>query len=290
MLPSIEKFKAPEHRSFHLPGVNGRAALLVHGFPGSPAEMRPLAEALHAAGWTVHAPLLPGFAAELETIFDRTHHEWAGTVHAALRELQAGHEQVLLIGHSMGAALSVRVCAEACAAGHPPHALIVSAPFWRLGNWAMQALWPLIRLFGKKLRPFRVIKLDFHNAEMRDGIRQWLGEGLDLDDPVVQEQIRDIEMPIGVFVELREAGRACWRSAPAVTTPTLVIQGLDDHLVTRVNTARFLNRLGAQPIEYFEVACDHDLVSNQTAAWPEIRGLVLAFAEKLTAASGQPSA
>ena len=34
--------------------------LLVHGYKASTAEVRPLAESLHACGHTVSAPLLPG--------------------------------------------------------------------------------------------------------------------------------------------------------------------------------------------------------------------------------------
>jgi alpha-beta hydrolase superfamily lysophospholipase len=54
-------FQGPEHLPFLWPGGQP-AALLVHGFPGTPAEMRPLGEALHQAGWTAQGILLPGFA------------------------------------------------------------------------------------------------------------------------------------------------------------------------------------------------------------------------------------
>ena len=61
--------RGPEHETFTLPG--GRpAALLLHGFLGTPAEMRGLGEALHEQGWTVYAPLLPGFGSDIETLTD----------------------------------------------------------------------------------------------------------------------------------------------------------------------------------------------------------------------------
>ena len=40
----------PEHQPFHYPGGPARA-LLIHGFLGSPRELRPLAEELAAAGF-----------------------------------------------------------------------------------------------------------------------------------------------------------------------------------------------------------------------------------------------
>ena len=52
-------FDGSEHRSFLWKGSDS-AALLVHGFPGTPAEMRPLGTVLRNAGWTVRGLMLPG--------------------------------------------------------------------------------------------------------------------------------------------------------------------------------------------------------------------------------------
>src|SRR5690606_9247641 len=43
-----------------------RALLLVHGYNDSPASLDDVARALHAAGWTVRLPLLPGHGRSLE--------------------------------------------------------------------------------------------------------------------------------------------------------------------------------------------------------------------------------
>ena len=48
------------HQGFSL-GEGPRRALLLHGFPGTPGEVRPLAEWLSGRGYRVTAPLLPGF-------------------------------------------------------------------------------------------------------------------------------------------------------------------------------------------------------------------------------------
>ena len=39
---------------------------MLHGFTGNPQSMRPLAEALAAAGYTVDLPLLPGHGTAIE--------------------------------------------------------------------------------------------------------------------------------------------------------------------------------------------------------------------------------
>jgi esterase/lipase len=45
------------------------AALLIHGFPGTPAEMLPLGTVLREAGWTVHGMIYRDkFSTKLELI------------------------------------------------------------------------------------------------------------------------------------------------------------------------------------------------------------------------------
>ena len=69
-LRSLPLFTEDEHQPFRKSarGAMRGAALLVHGFPGTPADMRPLAASLAAAGWDVDAPLLPGFGPEIITL------------------------------------------------------------------------------------------------------------------------------------------------------------------------------------------------------------------------------
>ena len=45
---------------FFLPGTNGGAVLLIHGYTGTPAEMRPLGDYLQQLGYTVLGVRLAG--------------------------------------------------------------------------------------------------------------------------------------------------------------------------------------------------------------------------------------
>jgi len=278
MLPVLERYHDPAHEPFVLNGGED-AALLVHGFPGSPAEMRPLAGVLNTAGWTVHGQLLPGFAREIETLPERTHDEWAAAIHAALRELRAGHRRVLLVGHSMGSALSLRAAVGALAAGCGPDGLILSAPYWRLGSWALPGIWPVLALLGARIKPFRLLRPYLDRPEIREGIAGWVGD-LDFDDPQVRKAILDMELPVHVFNQLRLAGKAAWKAAPQAGLPTLVIQGLQDAMVSVPYTRRLLARLPG-PLAYVEVPCDHDLVSDAQPAWPQISAAVREFARQV---------
>ena len=75
-LPAFEIFSGAEHAAFRLSDsrsldADKPAAVLVHGFGGTPAEMRGLAEALHRQGWTTEVPLLPGFGSDIATLTER---------------------------------------------------------------------------------------------------------------------------------------------------------------------------------------------------------------------------
>ncbi len=265
--------KGPEHDPYLLEGGKP-AALLVHGFPGTPIETRPLAEALHADGWTAQGLLLPGMGREMDTLFTRRHTEWRAAVFAALAALRRDHAPVLLIGHSMGGGLAIQATAEML-----PDGLVLAAPFWRLPQVhpALLTLWPVLRLIFRTVRPFK--QIDFTSPDLRGGVAGFLPE-LDLDDPAVQATIRDFAMPTEIIAQLALVGRAAYRCALQARVSTLVLQGMADDVVLPANTRRLLQRLPG-PLSYHEFDAPHVLLSPGNAAWPRICEQVLAFAERM---------
>src|SRR5690349_6643901 len=90
------------------------AVLCVHGFTGTPYEVRPLGEALHSAGFTVLGPRLPGHEShkEMEACSAQ---EWKDAVIAGIEELEKkAHVKgpIGLAGISMGGALSLLTAAK----------------------------------------------------------------------------------------------------------------------------------------------------------------------------------
>ena len=104
-------FDGSDHRSF-LWQESDRAALLVHGFPGTPAEMRPLGIALKEAGWTVQGLMLPGLGADIEKLDQCTSRVWLDAVQQAIEELKRQHSIILLVGYSLGGALTLNAALE----------------------------------------------------------------------------------------------------------------------------------------------------------------------------------
>lgn len=99
-----------EPMSHHGAGPHG--ALVLHGFTGNCGSMRIIADAMAAAGWHVEMPLLPGHGTTVADMLPTRWADWAGAVEAAYRSLAARADKVVVIGLSMGGALTLRVGAD----------------------------------------------------------------------------------------------------------------------------------------------------------------------------------
>ena len=66
------------HEAFHFPAAHPSevGALLIHGFMGSPKELRPLGEHLAANGVNAHGILLPGFGTQISRLATIKRAEW----------------------------------------------------------------------------------------------------------------------------------------------------------------------------------------------------------------------
>ncbi|RMG94088.1 MAG: hypothetical protein D6705_17095 [Deltaproteobacteria bacterium] len=86
-------------------------ALVLHGLSGSPHEVRPFAEALADLGLAVDVPLLPGHD-DVEALARVGADEWLDAARAAFDRLADGASHVAVVGFSMGALLTLCLCAE----------------------------------------------------------------------------------------------------------------------------------------------------------------------------------
>jgi carboxylesterase len=92
---------------------NGHIGIvLVHGFTGSPAAMRPWAEFLNARGYSVRVPLLPGHGTKPADLNEVEWPEWPVKVKTEISELQKHCSQVFVAGLSMGGGTTLHVAAE----------------------------------------------------------------------------------------------------------------------------------------------------------------------------------
>lgn len=246
-------------------GDHRTGALLVHGFTGTPDEMRPLAHVLAGLGIDAHAMLQRGMGAEIGQLDEMTARIWKETGTARWREHVERYERTILIGFSMGGAVALLQ-----AAVHPPDLMILLAPHLRMADRRAIAL-PLVKRFKKELLPFG--KTDFSDPEIRTWFEQTM-PGLDISDESVQASLRTgSRMSTAMLDELRKIGAEGERVAATLRVPTLIIQGHQDTVALPRHTRRLVGKTQGL-VAYHEIAGDHMLPFDSFPTWPTVRDLV----------------
>jgi carboxylesterase len=263
----MKVFQGDHHADF-LIECGDPAALLIHGFPGTPAEMLPLAPILNSAGWTTRGLLLPGFGMQIDSLFQRKAQEWIDAAVEALRSLQASHQPVVLIGYSMGAAVSIQAAAQL-----QPERLILLAPFWKLGTRGQHAIFEISKPIVRHLKPFS--HANFNDPRLRHFLGQFLQDA-DLDDPEVQQLVRRTKVPVDLFEQIYTLGHHAYQLAAQIDRPTLILQGRRDPAVKPALTQQLKERFTC-PIEYVEIDAQHHLIDPALPEWPRLERAVLEF-------------
>ena len=86
--------------------------VLVHGFTGSPAAMRPWAEFLNARGYSVRVPLLPGHGTVPADLNQVKWQQWPEKVAGEIAELRKSCSQIFIGGLSMGGGTTLNIAAS----------------------------------------------------------------------------------------------------------------------------------------------------------------------------------
>jgi carboxylesterase len=245
-------YSTADHAPFYLNG-GPNAALLIHGFPGTPAEMRRIGNVIHQHGWTVCSPLLPGFGADIGRLASFGASDWLGAVLTEAESLAKTFAHVVLVGNSMGAALVLEAANHVRVSG-----LALFSPFIRVAQPWLDYAFPLLQPFFRKIRPFD--KADFTDVGFRSEIAHIL-PGADLDEPAVQAYIRALELPTSVLGELRRCGHKGLAAAAKVSQPVLILQGRSDPIAHPI-MSRKLAAVLPNLVGYVELPGTHELVQQ----------------------------
>ncbi len=104
---------------------NSHGVLLLHGFGDTPQTLRLLAGELHAAGYDVVGPLLPGHGRNVESFMRSRRSDWLACARVELARMRATHESVAIAGLSMGGAIAAILASET----PDTPALVLMAPY-----------------------------------------------------------------------------------------------------------------------------------------------------------------
>jgi carboxylesterase len=257
----------PGHEPFHIESGSSRA-LLIHGFLGSPRDLRPLAQELADVGVTTRGVLLPGFGPDIARLKKVQAEEWLNAARTAWEEIREGASRTTLIGFSMGGAVALRLATEA---GLAPDQLVLLAPHWKFADRRAVVL-PVAKYLIREFKPFGPI--DFDSPDMRRMLAE-LAPGADLDDPVVRHQLRNsATIPTRALDELRRIGVSAAR-APRVSAATTIVQGLQDTTTLPAYSRELAARISA---ELHEIPGDHLIVDPERPSWSAVRDTVIRLA------------
>lgn len=244
---------------FTLEGRDDRAIVLLHGYNDSPQALRSPAAAFHAAGWTVHVPLLPGHGRSLQAFAASTAGDWTDAGRGAVREALQRHRRVAVGGLSLGGAIAAIVAAE------QPAVLgaVLFAPFLvhsrRLG--AIAATWPLLNLWTKYLTGGSAIR-SIRDATARETIIAYR-----CSTPRLMREIQRV---------VRQARAAL----PVVKQPVFMAQSGDDYRIPPSQAQDAFDAIGSTDKHLhwttgnghvITVDYGHEELSAEAVQWLELR-------------------
>jgi carboxylesterase len=111
-------------------------AVLLHGFAGTPPELRRLGSHLASLGWRVEGARLAGHGTTPEDLERTRWQDWAASAAAAVDRMAAECDPVVVAGQSMGGSLALHLAA------HDTRIAAVAtlaAPVW-LSDWRLRIL------------------------------------------------------------------------------------------------------------------------------------------------------
>jgi len=236
-------------------GTNG--ILVLHGFTGNPQSMRPLAEVLAAAGYTVELPVLPGHGTSLEDMVPTRWEDWSGAAEAYFQALAARSDRVAVVGLSMGGTLTCWLAER-----HPHMAGIAVVN-------------PLVHA---------------PDAEFRAGIQALVDAGTESFDGIGSDIKKEggVESayagtPLAAVLSLFEGADDVEAKLADIHCPTLVLSSREDHVVESVSGDVVVERTSG-PVERIWLEESYHVATLDNDA-PLIEAKVLDF---LTSVLGGP--
>lgn len=212
--------------------------LLVHGFTGSPASMKPWAQALASQGYAVEVPLLPGHATRWQDLNRVRWTDWYAEAEAAFDRLQTSCDAVVVAGLSMGGCLALRLAEER---GGEVAGILLVNPFLSSGRREL-ALLPALKLVVPSLR----------------------GVVNDVRKPDQDEHGYD-RLPLRGLAEVTAMWKVVVPDLGRVTQPLLCFRSANDHVIDPSSSATLMHGVSSSDLEErtlldsFHVATlDHD--------------------------------
>jgi carboxylesterase len=212
----------PTAEPFFLLGDSSKpACLLIHGFTGTPKEMRGMGEYLHRQGYTCLGIRLAGHATQPEDMIRSRWTDWTASVEDGYNLLRGLTDDIFLIGLSMGGILSLlmstRLRVKGVIAMSTPARMPSEYPIW-----FMKLISPVIRYRPKT------------NEAPGSG---WF------DRAAYQDHIAYGKNPVRAAAELKKLILEMRAALPNVRVPVLLMHSKDEKYILPDNLEYIYERL-----------------------------------------------
>jgi carboxylesterase len=232
-----------------------RGVLVLHGFTGNPGSMRPVAQALVAAGFSVEMPRLPGHGTSVDDMLTTGWADWSGEAQGALDRLRERTDAQAVVGLSMGGTLTAWIAAHNEVAG----AVFINALVRNADPGLRQLLEDMIAA-GEAVAP---------------------GVGSDIADPGATEDAYD-GSPLVPLMTLFDAVEQLQPKLADINCPVLVMTSPEDHVVEPANSDHLAEHVGG-PVERVALARSYH-VATLDYDREEIQRRVVEFCSKVLGA------
>ncbi len=256
-------------------GTGRSGILLIHGLASNPVEMRFIASGLARAGYNVYCPQLAGHGSQSADLKESTWQDWYKSAEAALLELSAECDTVIVGGLSTGAILALMLAAK-----HPTKvaALALYSPtLWLNGRsipWYAR-LFPIIptKALAQLFRFPSPANFGIKDVRLREFIKCAMASG---------GGSAQVVTPGGAVIERRWLVSAAREALHNVTQPVLIMHPREDDFAA-LNNATYLQKTLTGPVDLEILEDSYHLVTVDRQ-----RGLVLertaAFARQIFSA------
>jgi carboxylesterase len=231
--------------------------LMIHGFTGSPASMRPIGEWLASQGLSVEGVRLPGHGTSAEDLRTRRWTEWVDEAARGLDALRARARTTLVFAQSMGASVAL-VLTESRSA--EIDGLALANPY----------------VFDTRLLVAPVGRLV---------LREVKGIENDIAMPG-QNENGDRRMPVPAIVEMGKLLRRAREVLSSIRQPVVVFRSDTDHVIPGANARKVLAGIGSQRTELVPCPRSYHVVTLDYDA-PLVRERVRSFAFELDGANAR---
>lgn len=210
-------------------GENG--CLLVHGFTDSPLEMRPFGEFLHKKGFTILGLRTAGHATTIDDLRRSRWPDLLASVEDGYHILKSDSRirKVFLIGHSMGAALTILASSYL-----PVDGLVALAPAYRLSTSSR-----LAEYFAAFKVYWSSFKRKLKSRKLPERLPGWYWYKPELS----QGYIKYNEKPLICNLQLVRIANLAAEALPKITCPTLLMSARRDTIINAETVNTIFNLL-----------------------------------------------